>query len=500
MQNINEQIKKIYHSDNQKYTAYIYISELFNPEDVLLYPSENLFPSNKIYPLDNSGQEISEKEKIGQIEEDIADLQINYITQNKLIGNLCYKKAKLKLYNADKYDLIDKKLSIYVSVSNEENEEVQEFKLGDFKVIDDPKSNIKENEKEIEIQDFSYILDKKISLTDFINFPTTIKEILKVLSEILNLKIKYNDITNLDYIVEKAPYVKDDRVSELIKQLGEATASNCFINNKNEIVFKSISDIDIFEINTEDILEFEKGELTNDRFDTIIASRIKINEEESTEDVYYSYLNDENLAHAKEYKIIGNGIIDTNRLGALPNILNKIKNVKNITGSLELKLAPFLEPFDILKINNNETSYFYLLDTTLNITTGLLNTKYTKESKTRTEYQKATTREKISKAELSIDKINGEIKSIVSRESEKEKKLTEILQNIDDIKLKTEGHFDFEEIIKNGNIINTREAEAMEILEFKAESGRVLLKNALYPSKKRYPSKNVFPENNTFLN
>jgi hypothetical protein len=505
MQKITEKAKKIYQGSEQGYNAFIRVSDLFNFDDLLLYPSSNLYPDIANFPRGTTDININgENNAIEEIKEDIAEIKLEYITQDKLIGNLGYKLLNFKLFNASKYKLADKKLTLYIGMKDLKDN-VVEYKIGDFKVIDTPKQDIKKDEIEIKAQDYTYIMEKKIDMASRLNFPTTIKAIIEDIGKSLSMNTITENIANLDYIVYKAPYYKDGTISELLKQIAEATASNVYINNKNEIVFKSINQNADVELTKADILELNKTEIENLGYDRLVLSRIKIDDKETTDDLYFPEIKEEEkekLNNQTEYKIISNYIIDDDRDGAIKGIYEKINNINYIGGNLEVKLAPFFEPFDILKIKNLEKDYiFYVFNYESEILKGVskINTKL--ENKTKTEYKKATTRERVKNAELKVDKVAGEIKSVVSSVDEFNNELSSIKQNVEGINLWKEGAFNYirEQRDKKGKII-LESASNNKILSFSLSSGIIFKDTMLYPQKSIFPSNAIYPAENITLN
>lgn len=505
MQKITEKAKKIYQGSEQGYNAFIRVSDLFNFDDLLLYPSSNLYPDIANFPRGTTDININgENNAIEEIKEDIAEIKLEYITQDKLIGNLGYKLLNFKLFNASKYKLADKKLTLYIGMKDLKDN-VVEYKIGDFKVIDTPKQDIKKDEIEIKAQDYTYIMEKKIDMASRLNFPTTIKAIIEDIGKSLSMNTITENIANLDYIVYKAPYYKDGTISELLKQIAEATASNVYINNKNEIVFKSINQNADVELTKADILELNKTEIENLGYDRLVLSRIKTDDKETTDDLYFPEIKEEEkekLNNQTEYKIISNYIIDDDRAGAIKGIYEKINNINYIGGNLEVKLAPFFEPFDILKIKNLEKDYiFYVFNYESEILKGVskINTKL--ENKTKTEYKKATTRERVKNAELKVDKVAGEIQSVVSSVDEFNNELSSIKQNVEGITLWKEGAFNYirEQRDKKGKII-LESASNNKILSFSLSSGIIFKDTMLYPQKSIFPSNAIYPAENITLN
>ena len=431
-----------------------------------------------------------------KIKEDLSEVKVEYITGSGLIGKTGMRILSFKCFNSSKYNLTNKEITLYIEIEDPNTEEKESFKIGKFKIIDTTEKDIKKDEVSVKAKDIFYTLNVNKELKE--GFPYTVKTLIDKFVEMSNINVSYLDIANKEYIVQKQFYYKDNYLIELLKQILETTATNGIINNENKIEFKKVKrDID-FILNDSDILELKVSDITSENYNTVVASRIKDNAGNTTEDIYYS-LPGTKESERKEYKIIENYLIDENRSGALPEIINNIKGVIYKGVEITIKLAPFLEQFDFIEVKGKEPCIFYINDMVHDLKGGVTKIKCEVKTKEKTDFKRATTSERISNAEIKVDKMQGVIESLVEQKEDKREELTKIKQDINEINIWKEGQYDFLDIIENERRLVTKNAEEFNPLELEAIGGYLFEDNALYPSKKIYPRDTTY-ENKSIVN
>ena len=377
-----------------------------------------------------------------KIKEDLSEVKVEYIAGSGLIGKTGMRILSFKCFNSSKYNLTNKEITLYIEIEDPNTEEKESFKIGKFKIIDTTEKDIKKDEVSVKAKDIFYTLNVNKELKE--GFPYTVKTLIDKFVEMSNINVSYLDIANKEYIVQKQFYYKDNYLIELLKQILETTATNGIINNENKIEFKKVKrDID-FILNDSDILELKVSDITSENYNTVVASRIKDNAGNTTEDIYYS-LPGTKESERKEYKIIENYLIDENRSGALPEIINNIKGVIYKGVEITIKLAPFLEQFDFIEVKGKEPCIFYINDMVHDLKGGVTKIKCEVKTKEKTDFKRATTSERISNAEIKVDKIKGEISSFTEKISNSERLATNAQQTVLGIINKVEAQKENEE-------------------------------------------------------
>lgn len=371
-----------------------------------------------------------------QVTKDIAELTINYVTGNKLIGNIGVKTAEIKLFNASKYGITDKTFTIYAvfkTPENSSNAYNKTFKLGTFKVVEALEKNIKKDEIKVKAKDFTYkFMDTyKIPKTEY---PMTINQLITRIGRDKGFNVSIKTGTqNLNYTIQNQIYYKDDLLISLLKEIGEATATNVYVDNENNLVFKPINKTHNLELLDKDIFELTTTDISTGIYNVVTASRIQNSDTSTTEDVFYPTTLPENK---NEYKIIFNNLIDDNREGALQGILDGIKDIDLKGVNCEIKLPLFIEPFDTLYVNGKEKAKFIVNDMVFNLNTGTakLDTKIL--TKTQTDYKAASRTERVKQTEIKVNRALGEITSIIEKQQDNYNYIIETRNSINGIENK----------------------------------------------------------------
>lgn len=163
---------------------------------------------------------------------------------------------------------------------------------------------------------------------------------------------------------------------------------------------------------------------------------------------------------------------------------------------------PYIDAGDIVKITKPDNTYFY---------SYVLNHKFTYNgafsgnveapalSDVEDEYkQTSTARSAIRNTELKVDKINGEIQSLIEEIGDRSDKQTTITQDIDRIELTVEDLEDLTYEVDGMNPITLEECVAGEILTLRIRGNNTVF-DGLRPSNTLVPSNTLYPYGDSIL-
>lgn len=258
-----------------------------------------------------------------------------------------------------------------------------------------------------------------------ITYPITIKEYTKAICDYLSLNFaSYNDtFVNYDKEIPNELYLDENSNSlgysfrDVLDEIAGVTASTICINDDDELEIRYIND-------TEDTID--EGYLKNINVDfgekfgpvnSIVLSRagdsdsIFLQDEESIEE--YGLC---------EIKISDNQIMNRNdRDIYLPEILEQLRGLEYYINDFSSVGVCYYNVCDKYNVSIDNIIYpCIMLNDEINITQGLEELIYTKKiDGTQTDYSKADkTDRKINQAYIIVDKVQGEINTLISKTDE----------------------------------------------------------------------------------
>ena len=270
--------------------------------------------------------------------------------------------------------------------------------------------------------------DKMIySMIDYVNigitYPITIRNYINTICGYLGLTFKnINDtFANYDKEIPNELYLDSDGKSlgykfrDVLDELAQVTASTICINEEDdELEIRYITE-------TNDTIDEEYLKDVNVNFGKIYGpvNTIVLSRSAESDNIYKS--NPENIPDSEKIaiKIKDNQIMNgNNRADYLPAILNQLYGLEYCINDYSSTGICYYNLCDRYNVSIGETTYScIMLNDDVNVTQGLQENTYTDElEESVTEYSKADKDDrKINQAWSIIDKVNGEIKSLVSR-------------------------------------------------------------------------------------
>lgn len=434
--------------------------------------------------------------------DDLSGLKITETIGENLIGSFSPKIANINILDNKNYNLTDKKFKLFVGLYLNDTD-VEYIPYGTF-IVSKPTENDKATKEiALEAKDISYLFDTEYERKKFDSiFPCTVIVWLQEICHEKGIQLANIEFPNGNMVLYSQPYTEDGATyRNVVSKIAEACASFAKIGRDDQLYLKKISNsIEISKkiiLNT--LFEQKKDDLTYGPINSIVASRVVADDGSTTEDVY---VKDEDSIRGNglcEYKIKENWIIDDNREEFIENILESMKGTSFNTGNIDVVADPSIDVGDYIEVSDveNDTSFILLvMNNELDANTYINTIESSMPSETETDYNSATTskKDRIRKTELKINKLNGEITSIIEEQTEFNNKLTETIQDVNSIKDKVSEISDFTREKTETNQIYIDETIKGQgyVLEFKIKGDTTNFKY-LTPSDTLTPDDNLVP-------
>lgn len=377
-----------------------------------------------------------------KVDTDISGLKPIYNLGEKIIGNFATKRVEFTLFDTGKYNITNKEFEAFIGLKV--NNEFKYTSIGKY-IADKPVlKDEATDENTIKARDYS--LKFKVAYEPILTFPCSVKKAISDICEYLNIDYIENNFINGDYILQEFYIDEEATFFDVIKILVEAGFANAFITNTNKLIVKSPSMTVNYKFDLNELFELKKEDNKFGKLNSVVASRIVADDGSTTEDVYAK---DESSITANglyEYKIIQNDAIDYDRQTAVNNMLTGILNFEYNPAKLETVYNPALEVGDMLEVPDKKTDTSFLLfvkEICADLSNGLMTIESTEKTKTETDYKSATNKDKRRKTEIQVNKLEGKIIQVIEEQGEYETKISEIEQDVDNIKQRVENVLDF---------------------------------------------------------
>lgn len=433
--------------------------------------------------------------------DDLSGLKITDTIGNNLIGNFSPKIANISILNNKNYDLTDKRFKLFAGLYLNDTD-IEYIPYGTF-IVSKPTENDKATKEiSLEAKDISYLFDVEYERELFESiFPCTVIEWTQAICNKVGVPLANIDFPNADTILHFQPYTEDGATyRNVIAKIAEAVASFAKTGRDDKLYFKQITSVVKIAKNITLNTSFEqtKDDLLYGPINSIVASRIVADDGSTTEDVYVKDEESISKNGLCEYKIKENWIIDDNREEFIKNILESLGGTTFNTGNVEIISDPSLDVGDFVEVSDveNDTSFILLvMNNELDATTYTSIIESSMPSKTETDYNSATTskKEKIRRTELKVNKLEGEITSVIENVTEQNNKISQVTQTVDELNSKISDIADIttfgESIYAKVELDAINESEPINItVKPTVENISYLYSNSgLYPSETLYP-------------
>jgi len=345
---------------------------------------------------------------------DIKDISIedNCYVNDKFIGTTVAKKITVNLFNDDNmYDLEDKEIEVKLGFELEGTEELISF--GNF-IIEKPETE--EVQAQTSFIGYDYMIKFNKLFIDNSTYPISLGQYFVNLCNQVGVEVGNTDFLNSDYMVQGNAFTNGEDCRTVLSAIAQIAGGIAKIGRDNKVY--------IINLSIEDVLEEIDGNnydtfTTNKLFGPINKVVLSMNSGVDGEESVRS--DEESIALNGECAITisDNPILNSaeQRELVIDNIFNKIKGIKYLPYKINYYGYPYADSTDRIKIFNvNDTENIsYIFNHTINYDgtfSGSIDTSAL--TKTQSMYKNTIDLKTWRRStELKVDKINGEITSII---------------------------------------------------------------------------------------
>lgn len=420
-------------------------------------------------------------------------IEDNCYVNDKFIGSTVAKKITVNILNPNnQINLEDKEIKAYAGIDNEL------IPFGSF-IIQKPDND--EVEEKTSFVGYDYMIKFNKKYEDNIIYPISLKEYLTKLCEQVGLELGSNKLINENYLIQGNPFTNGEDCKTVLSNVAQLCGGFARIGRDNKVYIININSNGYIKDEVVDEINIEENNQSN----IIESSEIidgntymefsKNNEygEVNSLILRLSQVEGENDALQDEESIAINGLteitIEDNpflinseeRKKVIAELWNAFKELKYLPFKIsEYYGFPYLDVGDKIEIldtdDNKYISFVFNHSFTYNGSfKGSIETSAL--TKTQTAYKNTNNvRNKFRQVEYKVDKINGEISSIIEQQTEQENKLTEAIQDAQKFKYSVNNsggnnliknsvgwaNLDFWEVEEDSNIVTNKSDEIVK--------------------------------------
>lgn len=424
-------------------------------------------------------------------------------SENTFIGNSVAKKLDLNIINDGTYNLENKEVEVYVGIDYEgDGSNTELVPYGNF-IISKPTNEEVKNASNYVGYDYM-IKTETPYVEDNIVYPMSLYNYLGAICTTLGLTLGNASIPNGNYQVLGNAYTNGESFRQVIEEIATCCGGFAVIGRDNKLYIRTL-----VHINDNEDDEITPGEYfedfgTNNEYGPInrvaIALTYNVIGEDTIREDGDSIVRDGLTAiRVSDISFLNS---EAQRELVIDNFWTQLHNLKYVPFSAEYYGYPYLDSGDIIKIKlpNNNYAYSYVFNhkfTYNGAFSGKIETLALSDIEKEYDYS-PTAKSTIRNTELKVDKINGQITSIINEIGDRSDKQTSITQDIDSIELKIGDLEDLTLEVQGLNPIqldNCLEGELIELRIF----GNNTVFDGLFPEEDLYPSNELYPLGSSLL-
>lgn len=424
----------------------------------------------------------------------IEDLRYNEETNN-FIGEAIAKRVTLNIYNEEnEINLEDKDFEVFIGAQLADKS-IAWIKYGNF-IVQKPENNDTKESSEIIALDYMVKLNKPYVVG--VEFPCTYAELAEDVCRQCDIELGNNTFRNADKTVFSNPFIDNEQCRVVIKQIAKIAFSWARIGIDNKLY------IDFMQKNMDSAAEYftldDYIELNNNQqtipVNTIILMNSAIDSENITiydESLISQYGKQKELIIKEDY-FAYNQEIRQNLIEAARDLMGLIYypiSLKSI-GTI------YLENNDVIEIEtkNGKKISTYCFNHIIKYNGTLFdNIDSPAMTETETKYKHESQDDlKRRKTEISIDKANQKIESIVKEIGDRSEKTTTITQDIEGIESEVRAKLDLTRKITGTTEITLEECMEGTLLSLEIQGNNTVF-SPLYPNEDLYPGEDLYPLN-----
>lgn len=366
---------------------------------------------------------------------DLQEFDINsscYVNE-KFIGTTVAKKASVKLLDNGTYSLEDKDVSIKTGV--EVDGTIEYEALGSYII---PKPENAEISATTKFSGYDYMLKFDIPYVDNNTYPVRLDNYLENLCEQVGITLGSKNFPNNSYMVKGNPFTNGETCRTVLSNITQLTAGFAEVDKDDDKLYIRNFDIDGDPVETIDGNNYDEFK-PNNVFGPVNSVRIQMN---SGVDGEETIKEEEGLTETTRCQItISDNYFLTSeaeRNLVINNIYNTLHGLTYLPVTINYYGYPWLKLGQKIKVKDkNDNEYItYLMEHNINYNGGYSGTIASYAlSKTQSAYKEIKTMKQWKRqTELSVDKINGNITSIIEEVDEQNSKINEVTQTVNELR------------------------------------------------------------------
>ena len=373
-------------------------------------------------PEDNV--EITENTDIQSIE-----IEDNCYVNDKFIGTTVAKKVTVNLFNDDNvYDLENKEIEVKFGFDLNNDEELIPY--GNF-IIEKP--NTEEVQAKTNFTGYDYMIKFNKPFIDNNTYPVELGQYFAKLCLQVGLEAGNTTFVNSDYMVLGNPFTNGEKCKEVYSAIAQIACGIGKIGRDNKPYIISLSKTDnLEEIDGNNYDTFNPNKVFGPVNKLIIKMNSGVDGEESVRSDTESITQNGECA----ITIADNPILNSQeqRELVIDNIFNAIKGITYLPFKTTYYGYPHVDSTDKINILNvNDTEYdSYIFNHKIKYD-GAFSGEIETPALTKVQSMYKDTnnlKSKFRKTELAVDKINGQILSIIERQNGTQTQINTITQNV----------------------------------------------------------------------
>lgn len=364
------------------------------------------------------------------------DINSSCYVNDKFIGTTVAKKIKIKILDDGVYDLENKDVSVKTGIEIENEIEYQE--LGTYTI---PKPNTDEVSGKTETTGYDYMLKFDIPYVDNNTYPIRADDYLENLCEQVGVVLGSKNFPNNNYMIKGNPFTNGETCKTVLSNVVQLTAGFADIDIDEKLYIRNfdISGNPVETIDGNNYDEFKPNKV----FGPVNSVRIQMN---SGVDGEETVKEEEGLTDATRCQItISDNYFLTSaeeRNLVIDDIYNALHGLTYLPVEINYYGYPWLKLGSKIKVKDkSDTEYItYVMEHSFKWNGSYSGTiKSFALTKTQSAYKEIMTMQKWKRnTELAVNKINGEITSIIEEQTETNDKLVQYNQDLEGFRFKIE--------------------------------------------------------------
>jgi hypothetical protein len=377
---------------------------------------------------------------------------------DKFIGTTVAKKITVEMFNDGKYDLENKEISVKTGIEIDGN--IEYVPMGTF-IIEKPTTE--EVSTNAQFIGYDYMVKFNSTYIDRVIYPIETIKLLQDLCSQVGVECGITEFTNSNYMILGNPFTNNEDCKTVLSSIAQLAGGFAYIGRDNKLYIKTLETTEKL-LRVKDVHFMSTADFNNTIVNTTVNSS-DIADEKIDGNHYFEFsknnkfgkvnslilrlsqVEGENTVIQDDESITQNGLTeitiednyfltnDEERKKVIPELWEKLKGLEYLPFEIKDYGFPYLDVGDMICIKDTDDNDFisYVFNYTFEYN-GCYSGNLKTEALTKTQTALKNTnniKTKFKNVEYKVNKIEGEISSIIEQQIDNEHKLTEARQDID---------------------------------------------------------------------